>query len=103
VTAPTGSAGPRELGQACREIAGPQLREAPIAVWGEVPDDPLVQPRVERGPAGWVLANLACQPDDVLVLGAGRQGALGRAGELRDAVGDAEAGSPGEDPSRSAT
>jgi hypothetical protein len=35
---------------------------------------------------------------DVLVLGAGRRGALGRAGELRDAVGDAEAGSPGEDP-----
>jgi hypothetical protein len=47
-------------------------------VWGEVPADPLVQPRVERGPAGWVLVNLACQPDDVLVVGAGRRDALAR-------------------------
>jgi nucleotide-binding universal stress UspA family protein len=67
-----------ELGKACREIACRQLRDALIAVWGEVPGDPLVQPRVERGPAGWVLVNLACQPDDVLVVGAGRRGALAR-------------------------
>jgi len=67
-----------ELGKACRELACQQLRDALIAVWGEVPDDPLVQPRVERGPAGWVLVNLACRPDDVLVVGAGRRGALGR-------------------------
>ena len=67
-----------ELGKACRELACQQLRDALIAVWGEVPDDPLVQPHVERGPAGWVLVNLACRPDDVLVLGAGRRGALGR-------------------------
>ena len=58
-----------ELGKACREIACQQLRDALIGVWGEVPADPLVQPRVERGPAGWVLVNLACQPDDVLVGG----------------------------------
>jgi len=70
--------GSHELGKACREIACRQLRDALIAVWGEVPDDPLVQPRVERGPAGWVLVNLACQPDDVLVVGAGRREALGR-------------------------
>ena len=68
----------RELGQACRELACKQLRDALIAVWGEVPDDPLVQPHVERGPAGWVLVNLACRPYDVLVVGAGRRGALGR-------------------------
>ena len=37
-----------ELGQACWEIARQQLRDALTAVWGEVPDDPLVQPRVER-------------------------------------------------------
>jgi nucleotide-binding universal stress UspA family protein len=67
-----------ELGKACRELARKQLRDALIAVWGEVPDDPLVQPHVERGPAGWVLVNLACRPDDVLVVGAGRRGALGR-------------------------
>jgi hypothetical protein len=45
-------------------------------VWGEIPDEPLVQPYLERGPAGWVLVNLACQPGDVLVVGAGRRGAL---------------------------
>jgi nucleotide-binding universal stress UspA family protein len=68
----------RELGKACWEVAGQQLRDALIAVWGEVPDDPLVQPRVERGPAGRVLVNLACHPDDVLIVGAGRRGAPGR-------------------------
>jgi nucleotide-binding universal stress UspA family protein len=67
-----------ELSQACRELACKQLRDALIAVWGEMPDNPLVQPHVERGPAGWVLVNLACCPDDVLVLGAGCRGALGR-------------------------
>jgi len=67
-----------ELGRACRDLACQRLREALIAVWGEVPGDPLVQPHVERGPAGWVLVNLACRPDDVLVVGAGRRGALGR-------------------------
>jgi len=68
----------RELGQACRDLACQQLNDALIAVWGEIPDDPLVQPHVERGPAGWVLVNLACRPDDVLVVGAGRRGALER-------------------------
>jgi nucleotide-binding universal stress UspA family protein len=70
--------GSHELGKACRELACGQLRDALIAVWGEVPGDPLVQPHVERGPAGWVLVNLACRPDDVLVVGAGRRSVLGR-------------------------
>jgi Universal stress protein family len=30
------------------------------------------------GAAGWVLVNLACRPDDVLVVGAGRQGMVAR-------------------------
>lgn len=67
-----------ELGRACQDLACQRLREALVAVWGEVPDDPLVQPHVERGPAGWVLVNLACRPDDVLVVGAGRRSALAR-------------------------
>jgi len=67
-----------ELGKACRDLACQRLREALLAVWGEVPDDPLVQPHVERGPAGWVLVNLACRPGDVLVVGAGRRAALAR-------------------------
>jgi hypothetical protein len=40
----------RELGHACRDLASQQLRDALMAVWGEVPDDPRVQPHVERGP-----------------------------------------------------
>jgi len=66
------------LGQACRDLACQRLRDALMAVWGDVPDDPRVQPHVERGPAEWVLVNLASRPDDVLVAGAGRRGALGR-------------------------
>src|SRR5258708_11660883 len=45
---------------------------------GEVPDDPLVQPFVQRGEAGWVLVSMACCPGDLLVVGAGRRGALAR-------------------------
>ena len=59
-------------------LASQQLRDALMAVWGEVPDDPRVQPHVERGPVGWVLVNLASRPDDGLVVGAGRRGTLGR-------------------------
>ena len=66
------------LRRACRDLACQQLRDALIAVWGEVPADSLVQPRVERGPPGRVLVSLACRPDDVLVVGAGRHGALAR-------------------------
>jgi nucleotide-binding universal stress UspA family protein len=58
---------------ACR-----RLRDALIAVWGEVPDDPRVRPYVQRGEAGWVLVSMACCPDDLLVVGAGRRGALAR-------------------------
>jgi nucleotide-binding universal stress UspA family protein len=67
-----------DLRQEWRNLACRRLREALIAVWGEVPGDPLVQPHVERGPAGWVLVNLAHRPGDVLVVGAGRRGALAR-------------------------
>jgi nucleotide-binding universal stress UspA family protein len=68
----------RALGKACRDLACQQLRDALLAVWGEVPGDPRVQPRVECGPVGWVLVNLASRPDDVLIVGAARRGALGR-------------------------
>ena len=70
--------GSHELAKACQELAGRQLRDAICAVWGEVPGDPLIQPRVERGPAGWVLVNLANRPGDVLVVGAARRCAPGR-------------------------
>jgi nucleotide-binding universal stress UspA family protein len=67
-----------QLRQEMRGLAGRRLRDALIAVWGEVPDDPLFEPHVERGPPGWVLVNVACQPGDVLVVGAGRRSALAR-------------------------
>jgi len=59
-------------------LACQRLRDALIAVWGETPDDPMVQPQVERGPAGWVLVNFACRPGDVLIVGAGRRSRLAR-------------------------
>ena len=66
------------LRQEWHSLACQRLRDALIAVWGEIPDDPLVEPHVERGPAGWVLVNLACRPGDVLIVGAGRRGRLAR-------------------------
>ncbi len=66
------------LRPAWQDAACQRLREALIAVWGQVPDDPLVQPHVERDPAGWVLVSIACCPGDVLVIGAGRRGPLAR-------------------------
>src|SRR5262249_36930202 len=67
-----------DLRQEWRNLACQRLRDAFIAVWGDIPHDPLVQPHLERGPAGWVLVNLARRPGDVLVVGAGRRGALAR-------------------------
>jgi nucleotide-binding universal stress UspA family protein len=67
-----------ELRQVWRNLACQRLRDALIAAWGEPPNDPLVQPHIERGPPGWVLVNLACRPGDVLVVGAGRRGSLAR-------------------------
>jgi nucleotide-binding universal stress UspA family protein len=74
---------PDDLAKECQDMACRRLKDALVAVWGEVPDDPLVQPHVERGPAGWVLVSLACRPDDLLVVGAGRRGALARMAFVR--------------------
>lgn len=71
------------LRQECREHACQRLMSALVAVWGEVPGDPLVQPCVERGPAGWVLVNTACCPGDLLMVGAGRRGRLARMARSR--------------------
>ena len=60
-----------------RNLACQKLQDALIAVWGEIPDDPMVEPRIERGPAGWVLVSLACHPADVLLVEAGRRSAAG--------------------------
>ena len=42
-----------------------------------------MQPRVERGPAGWVLVNTARRPGDLPVVGAGRRGRLARMARSR--------------------
>ncbi len=61
-----------------RDAACQRLRDALVAAWGQVPDDPPVRPLVQRGEAGWVLVSVACCADDLLVVGAGRRGALAR-------------------------
>jgi nucleotide-binding universal stress UspA family protein len=71
------------LRQVYQEMACQQLQDALVAVWGEVPDDPMVQPRVERGEPGRVLVSIASSPGDVLVVGAGRRGSLARAVSCR--------------------
>jgi nucleotide-binding universal stress UspA family protein len=60
------------------EDACERLRDALTAIWGEVPADPPVHPLVHRGEAGWILVSVACSPGDLLVVGAGRRGALTR-------------------------
>lgn len=59
-------------------MACQRLRDALIAVWGQVPGDPRAEPHEERGAAGWVLAGIACRAGDVLVMGADRDGLLAR-------------------------
>jgi nucleotide-binding universal stress UspA family protein len=66
------------LRQEWRDMAGRRLREALLAVWGRVPAGPRVQPQLVQGPAGWVLVSVACEPGDLLVVGAGGRGALRR-------------------------
>jgi nucleotide-binding universal stress UspA family protein len=57
------------------ENAKQQLRDTLLAAWGQIPADPLVEPLVERGEAGWVLVTIT-DPSDLLVVGAGHRGPL---------------------------
>jgi nucleotide-binding universal stress UspA family protein len=61
-----------------QEAAWQRLWAALDAAWGEVPADLPLHPVVQRGHPGQVLVGLAAHPDDLLVIGAGRRGALGR-------------------------
>jgi len=61
-----------------QEVAWQRLWAALDAAWGEIPLDVAVQPVVQHGQPGQVLVEVACDPDDLLVVGAGRRGALGR-------------------------
>ena len=68
----------RCLQQTWTTNAAERLHDALLAARGDGPQDLVVQPHVERGPPGWVLVTLAGQAEDVLALGTGRRGALGR-------------------------
>jgi nucleotide-binding universal stress UspA family protein len=55
-----------------------RLAAALDAAWGRLPADLPVRPLVNRGEPGPVLTRAAAKAGDVLVVGAGRRGALGR-------------------------
>jgi nucleotide-binding universal stress UspA family protein len=65
------------------EAAWQRLWEALDAAWGQIPGGLSVQPVVQRGQPGPVLVAVARQLDDLLVVGAGRRGALAWLGHGR--------------------
>ena len=67
------------LRQVWSDAAWQRLREAVDLALGGVPEDLRLESDVVRGDPGDVLVGAACHPDDVLVIGAGRRGALARA------------------------
>jgi nucleotide-binding universal stress UspA family protein len=67
------------LRQVWRDAAWERLCEAFDLALGGVPADICCEPDVVRGDPGDVLVDVAYQPDDVLVIGAGRRGPLARA------------------------
>jgi nucleotide-binding universal stress UspA family protein len=60
------------------EAARQRLHEALDAAWGCVPAGLEIQCAVVRGDTGQVLVDVASSPGDLLVVGAGRRGALAR-------------------------
>jgi len=71
------------LRQFWSDAAWQRLWNALDLAFGGVPDDVTVQPEVLRGETGRVLVNAASQPDDILVIGAGRRGPLAHAAACR--------------------
>lgn len=62
-----------------RDAAWERLWQATALAFGGVPDDVAFAPEVVRGEPGYVLVAAASHPDDLLVIGAGRRGAVARA------------------------
>lgn len=62
------------LRETWREAAAERLAEAIDLAFGGSPEDVVMQSAVLRGEAGPVLATAACEPGDVIVVGAGRRG-----------------------------
>ncbi len=69
---------PRHLHQEWECTAWRRMDGALCAAFGGVPDEVPTQPLVVRGQPGWVLVHAAARPGDLLVIGAGRRGRLGR-------------------------
>lgn len=60
------------------EDARARLHDALDSALGGLPDDVPTEPMVVRGEAGEVLVREASHPGDILVIGSGRHGAVGR-------------------------
>ena len=65
-----------ELRHIWAQDAHQKLQDALNLAWGTPPTDLAVRPLVRRGHPGPVLADAACRPGDLLVVGAGRRDAL---------------------------
>ena len=65
-----------ELRRIWAQDAHQRLEATLNLAWGTPPVGLLVWPLVRRGQPGPVLAGAACRPGDLLVIGAGRRGAL---------------------------
>jgi nucleotide-binding universal stress UspA family protein len=61
------------------DAAWKRLWEAVDLAFGGIPDAVEFESDVVRGEAGQVLTGIACHPDDMLVIGAGRRGRLAHA------------------------
>jgi len=67
-----------ELRRIWAQDARQRLQDTLNLAWGTLPAGLPVQPLVRRGQPGPVLADAACRPGDLLVVGAGRRGGLTR-------------------------
>jgi nucleotide-binding universal stress UspA family protein len=67
-----------ELRRIWAQDASQRLQDVLNLAWGDQPADLPVRPVVRRGQPGLVLVDAACRPGDLLVVGAGRRGALAR-------------------------
>ncbi len=68
----------RYLRREWERAAWQRLNEAITAAFGGMPDEVPTELVVVRGQPGWVLVHAASGPGDLLVVGTGRRGPLGR-------------------------
>jgi nucleotide-binding universal stress UspA family protein len=66
------------LRQAWADAARMRLRDALKAAFGGLPAGVCTEPRVVRGEPGQTLVRIACEQDDLLVIGTGRRSRIGR-------------------------